>query len=180
MAKKPGMNPHQKRAHQVGERRVSAAEVAALVEKSRSEDAEERLLAAQFLCPCHVRRRLEPAWEALYRLLEDPDPRVRRFAWHTLDDGGRPEDPRLDAILQRAQRQEEDPQVLRSVRRFAAPRSRQERLTDVLAARPPARTRGRCDFCGENDVLVDRDLETMIPTGGMPRAAWICAGCARS
>jgi hypothetical protein len=41
------------------------------------------------------------------------------------------------------------------------------------------RQRGKCDFCGARDVLVERDLETMIPTGDWPRPALICERCVR-
>jgi len=37
--------------------------------------------------------------------------------------------------------------------------------------------RGKCDFCGERDAPVREDLETRIPTAGLPRAALICRGC---
>jgi hypothetical protein len=39
--------------------------------------------------------------------------------------------------------------------------------------------RGRCDFCGEYDVIVEPDLDTMIPTDDLPRAAFVCGMCAR-
>ena len=40
--------------------------------------------AAQFLCPCHVRRRIDEVWEALYRMLEDSGVLVRRAAWNPI------------------------------------------------------------------------------------------------
>jgi len=175
-----GLNKHQKAAHRVREPRVGREQIEELLEQSRSDDPEERLVAAQFLCPCHVRRRIEPVWEALYRLLEDPDVRVRRAAWHTLEDGGRPEDTALDEILDRTLRQDTDPQVLRFARQLAGPRKDRELVTARMAGKPTPGQRGRCDFCGETGVEVERDLETMIPTADLPRAAWICAQCARS
>src|SRR5207248_2721971 len=84
MRKTSGMNRHQKAAHRAGEQRVGREEIEELLERSHSADPEERLTAARYLCPCHVRRRLQPVWDALYRLLEDADVRVRRAAWHTL------------------------------------------------------------------------------------------------
>src|SRR5690349_4222220 len=122
MRKTLGLNRHQKAAHRVGEPRVGRDQTEELLEQSQSDEPEERLVAAQFLCPCHVRRRIEPVWEALYRLLEDPDVRVRRAAWHTLEDGGRPDDAALDQILDRTLQQETDPQVLRFARQVASPR----------------------------------------------------------
>src|SRR5215212_1016424 len=113
MAKVLGRNKHQKAAHKVGEPRVGREQVEELLELSRSAEPEQRRHAAQYLCPCHVRRRIDAVWEALYRMLEDPDVQVRRAAWHTLEDGGRPDDPRLDAILERTLRDETDAAVLR-------------------------------------------------------------------
>lgn len=180
MRKTLGMNKHQKAVFRVGEPQVGRDEIQELRERSRSGDPEERLVAAQFLCPCHVRRRIEAVWESLYRLLEDPDVRVRRAAWHTLEDGGRPDDPALDAILDRALENETDAQVLRFVRHLAGPRRDRERVIARAMGRPAPKQRGRCDFCGERGVEVERDLETMIPTADLPRAAWICTRCAKS
>jgi HEAT repeats len=180
MRKTLGLNKHQKAVYRVGERRVGRDEIPKLLEMSRSADVEERATAAQFLCPCHVRRRIEAVWEALYRLLEDPDVGVRRAAWHTLEDGGRPDDPALDAILERVLRDDSDPQVLAFARKLAGPRREKERVIATLAARPQVKQRGRCDFCGERNVPVDRDLETMIPTDDLPRPALICERCQKT
>jgi len=173
------MNKHQKEVYRVREPRVGRDEIQDLLRQSASNDPEERLVAAQFLCPCHVRRRIEAVWEALYRLLEDPDVRVRRAAWHTLEDGGRPDDPALDEILDRTLINETDPQVLRFARLIAGPRRDRELVVRALG-RPAPQQRGRCDFCGEANVPVERDLKTMIPTDDLPRAAWICQRCAKS
>lgn len=178
MRKTLGLNRHQKAVYRVGERRVGRDEIQELLEQSRSDDPDARRTAAQFLCPCHVRRRIEAAWEALYRLLEDPDVQVRRAAWHTLEDGGRPEDPALDAILDRTLAGETDPQVLGFARKLAGPRRDRELVTLRARGQAAPQQRGRCDFCGETNVEVERDLETMIPTPDLPRAAWICARCA--
>jgi HEAT repeats len=180
MRKTLGMNKHQKAVYRVGEQRVGRDEIPKLLEMSQSADPDERATAAQFLCPCHVRRRIEAVWEALYRLLEDPDVRVRRAAWHTLEDGGRPDDPALDAILERVLRDDTDPRVLDFARKLAGPRREKEKLIANLAARPQPKQRGRCDFCGEDNIPVERDLETMIPTGDLPRPALICERCQRA
>lgn len=180
MAKVLGRNKHQKAAHKVGEPRVGREQIEELLELSWSTEPEERRHAAQFLCPCHVRRRVDAVWEALYRMLEDPDVEVRRAAWHTLEDGGKPEDPRLDAILGRTLREETDATVLRFARLFEAPRREKERVTMAAAVRPAPRARGRCDFCGMPNVPVERDLETMIPTADLPRPALICERCAKA
>src|SRR5207249_9587787 len=106
------MNRHQKAAYRTGEPRVGREQIEELLEQSHSDVPSERLVAAQFLCPCHVRPRIDAVWQALYRLLEDPDVEVRRAAWHTLEDGGRPDDPALDAILERTLAKESDRTVL--------------------------------------------------------------------
>jgi hypothetical protein len=180
MRKTLGLNKHQKAARRPGEPRVGREQIEELLAQSQSPDPEERLVAAQFLCPCHVRRRIEPVWEALYRLLADPDVRVRRAAWHTLEDGGRPDDPALDTIVERTLREESDSQVLGFARKLAGPRKDRELIAARIAGRPVAAQRGRCDFCGERNVEVERDLDTMIPTDTLPRAAWICRTCAKT
>src|SRR5687768_1773297 len=98
MKKTKGLNKYQKAACRPGEARIGAEELGELLEDSRSPDAEKRRTAAEFMCPCHVRRRVDEVWAALYRMLEDDDVLVRRAAWHTLEDGGRPDDPALDEI----------------------------------------------------------------------------------
>ncbi|MCB0187660.1 MAG: HEAT repeat domain-containing protein, partial [Caldilineaceae bacterium] len=88
MAKRKGMNRYQKAAFRPGEHRTRQGDIEILLALAQSEDAEERCYAAQNLCPCHVRRRIDDVWQALYQMMEDPDVRVRRAAWHTLEDGG--------------------------------------------------------------------------------------------
>jgi hypothetical protein len=178
MRKTLGMNKHQKAVYRVGEPRVGREQIEELLEKSHSEDVADRLEAASYLCPCHVRRRIEPVWEALYRLLEDEDVEVRRAAWHTLEDGGRPDDPKLDAIVERVSKTESDRTVLRFIQQIGGARRDQEMVLARLVGRPQPKQRGRCDFCGESNMPVERDLETMIPTDDLPRAALVCERCA--
>src|SRR5262245_27922404 len=109
MRKTGGMSTHQKAAHKVGEVRVSRAQIADLLELSRSHKTQERLLASTFLCPCHVKARIPVVWEALYRLMTDADPRVRLAAWHTLEDGGLPSDRTIFARLEELFTKETDP-----------------------------------------------------------------------
>ena len=163
-----------------GAPRVSRAQISELLELARSDDPTERREAAQWLCPCHVRQRIETVWEALYRLLEDEDVKVRRQAWHTLEDGGRPDDPALDAIVARTMEREQDSRVLRFAERLARPRRAKEMAMLHVSARPQRRERGKCDFCGRTEVFVERDIETMIPAGAMDRIALICEECAVS
>jgi hypothetical protein len=92
------LNRHQKAAYRPGEVRVSRAQIAELLVLAHSEDSDERLLAAKFLCPCHVRGRTEAIWQTVQALMGDADPRVRFAAWHTLEDGGV---PRESGMLER-------------------------------------------------------------------------------
>ena len=178
--KKTGLNKHQKAAHRRGEMRVSREEVETLLEMSKSGDPEQRLVSANYLCPCHVRRRTEAVREALYRMLEDPDVRVRRAAWHTLEDGGCPEDPVLDPIFERALETEMDPKVRRFVDQFARPRLRQKLIALELPVRSEFTHRGKCDFCGESNVFVKKDFDTFIPSARDSRTALICQPCDNS
>ena len=175
--KKRGLNRYQKAAFKEGERRVRGEEIDLLLEMSHSDDSTERKEAASFLCPCHVRRRIDEVWEALYRMLEDSDVLVRRAAWHTLEDGGRPDDPALNEIFDRALQNESDPQVRRFVEEFAGPRREREKVALKLAAQSDYMQRGKCDFCGEPDVSVKQDFETEIPDNGELRLALICERC---
>ena len=175
-----GLNKYQRAARKPGERRVGREDIQQLLEWSRSDDAAERVAAAQYLCPCHVRRRIGAVWEALYRMLEDPDVAVRRSAWHTLEDGGRPDDPALDEIIARALQSEADPVVRRYAEQFARSREEKEAMARELALRSEYTRRGKCDFCGKRNVHVKADLDTTIPSGGHPRAALVCRRCAES
>ena len=180
MQKTAGRNKHQKAAHKPGERKISRAQVAELLDLACSVDADERLAAAQLLCPCHIRGRIPAVWETIYRMMEDPDRRVRFAAWHTLEDGGLPNDPDTFARLEQLFRRETDPKILKFVERILGDelvaRDRRELQQMHMAGRQP-RQRGKCDFCGARDVVVERDLETMIPTGDWPRPALICERC---
>ena len=174
-----GLNRHQKAVFKAGEHRVRGEELDRLIELADSTDLAERLHAAENLCPCHVRKRVEAAWEALYRLLQDPDVRVRRAAWHTLEDGGCPNDPALLPIFKRAVANETDSQVRRWVERFAAPAlSERDRQDSLRAAYTPFQEYGRCDFCGETGRRVRTEYDTELTCGGgSGRLAQICQRC---
>ncbi len=178
------MNKHQKAAHRPGERQVGRKDIAELLELSCSADADDRLEAATWLCPCHVRRRIDTVWEALYRLMEDEDWRVRRQAWHTIEDGGKPSDPEALKKLETLFGKETHPKVLgiarSSMEKAFGPNREKADMIALHAAAREHRERGKCDFCGESNVLVDLDLETLIPTNDLPRAARICDKCAKS
>ncbi len=173
-----GRNSYQKAAHKAGERRITRGQADELLALSRSDDAEDRLVAARLLCPCHVRGRTEDMWEAIVALMSDDDPRIRSAAWHTLEDGGVPAGDgvleRLEALLAR----ETDAGVLRLAKEIIGPvLGERERLQLRHMRRPAPEMRGKCDFCGERDVVVWTDLETRIPTGGLSRPALVCRSC---
>ena len=131
------------------------------------------------LCPCHVRRRIDAVWEALYCGLQDSDINVRRAAWHTLDDGGRPNDPQLQPILEKIAKKETNPKLrqraidlIQSARRLAD--EHQE-----LVAQGADYFRGKCDWCAATDVNVTYDYETEFDgTSGQKRFALMCSDCA--
>ncbi len=178
MAKRKGMNKYQKAAFRPGEHRTRHHEIEELLELAQSPERTERCYAAENLCPCHVRRRIEDVWQALYRMMEDPDVQVRRAAWHTLEDGGSPNDPAFLPILARAIERETDPQVRHFVERFRSVQKEQEMLALQRAMAPRYGKRGRCDFCGTDNVAVRRDFETELAAiGQQERHAYVCANC---
>ena len=174
-----GRNRHQKAARRPGEERVGREMVEELLQLSRSPDPAEREHAASFLCPCHVRRRIEEVWDALFRMMEDEDVRVRRAAWHTLEDGGKPDDPRLDRLVDRLSRTETDDRVRSFVDMFSGRRRKRAEVEFRLAGRSEFDQRGKCDFCGRDGQRVRRDLETLIPANGTSRAGLVCQSCVR-
>ncbi len=172
-----GLNRHQKAWRKPGEERVSREDIAELLRLSESVDPEDRILAATYMCPCHVRHRNEEVWHALYRMMEDEDARVRRRAWHTLEDGGCPTDSAFEPIVRRALDSETDRQVLGFARMFATPFLEHDRVSIKRVEYPAGKQKGKCDFCGRTQVPVMQDYDTEIPAGGMSRAAWICDEC---
>ncbi len=163
------LNPYQKRTR--------TNEIWHYIELSKSDDPSERLEAAKNLCPCHVRRRVDEAWDALYRMMEDPDDDVRVAAYHTLEDGGKPDDPELKEIFDRAWENETDERVLRFLKLFTRGCEKRERIELDAKMIGDYPDRGKCDFCGDDSVPVRRDFETEIPSGDDSRAAWVCASC---
>lgn len=181
MRKTRGMNRHQKAVYKVGEKEIGREQVAEMLELACSADAEDRLIAARNLCPCHVKGRIPAVWNALYQMMEDSDRRVRFAAWHTLEDGGLPKDPEELARLEQLYTAETDVKVKRFAGQILQPailaRTQREMALLHLAARPPLRKQGRCDFCGRDNVPVDFERTTTIPTGGTHRPALICDAC---
>jgi hypothetical protein len=71
---------------------VRREEVPLYLAHAKSDDPKDRFEAAAHLCPCHIRHPIPEVQTAQFRLLEDSDPDVRARAWHTLEDGGVPDD----------------------------------------------------------------------------------------
>jgi hypothetical protein len=167
---------NRKYRQRTGEAKICRTDVTELSELSRSTDIHDRLVAAELLCPCHVRRRDPVAWEALFTLLEDSNAKVRLAAWHTLDDGGDIGDEALVPIAQRVLTYDKSGLV----RRLATEVVRRKKELDAhtfMATMNYKAERGRCDFCGSENVPVEPDYSTMIPTSALPRPAKACVGC---
>ena len=176
-----GMNKHQKAIFRPGEHRVRLEDIAYYLTLAASDDADERLEAANNLCPCHVRKPIDEVQTAIFRMMEDPDARVRQAAWHTLEDGGVPDDPRLDPIFERAVANETNRAIRHFIAEFAEPRLREkQRVEQTRHERAGSlfTQRGKCDFCGESNVPVKPDYETEIGANAATRRlALICEPC---
>ena len=177
--KKLGLNKYQKRAFRIGEARVNGESIGRLIDLSRSPNPVDRETAARFLCPCHVRRRRQDVWDALYRMLEDPDRRVRKAAWHTLEDGGRPDDPALDSIFERAAQEDSEKGIRLQAGAYLKARRGSADAALQADAEAGYRIRGKCDFCGESDLPVRRDYGNPLSFGGEARPALLCEACDR-
>lgn len=174
------LNKHQRAAFRPGEERVGREQIEELLDMSRSSDPVDRLTAASYLCPCHVRRRIDEVWQALFRMLEDEDVKVRRAAWHTLEDGGKPDDPVLDAIIERTLQRDGDRQVLNFARLFAKGRKQRRDVEFAAAAISDYPERGKCDFCAKTNVAVKKDFATELAGGEERRFALVCESCDRA
>ncbi|MBS10927.1 MAG: hypothetical protein CME19_04905 [Gemmatimonadetes bacterium] len=179
MARVRHLNSHQTWAFKKGERRVRDEEIWEYVELSKSEDTADRLRAAKNLCPCHVRRRIDEVWDALFQMMEDTDVEVRRAAYHTLEDGGRLDDPRLEDIFKRVWETETDRQVLGFLKMFDAGRQARERVEMDAALVSAYAQLGKCDFCESTNTPVRTDYDTEIPDPRGQRPALACESCDR-
>ena len=61
---------------------------------------------------------------------------------------------------------------------FADERRKQADRELRVVARSAFSRHGKCDFCGETNARVKKDLETVIPAGNTSRAALVCESCA--
>ena len=109
--------------------------------------------------------------------MEDESAKVRAAAYHTLEDGGRLDDPRLGEIFKRAWANETDRKVLAFPKEFDGDRIKRERVKIRVAMVSNYAQSGKCDFCGSTDVPVLSDYDTAIPDGAGTRLGFVCASC---
>ena len=179
-----GMNKFQKAAFKPGEHKTRRDDIDYFLLLAQSDEPTDRLAAAENLCPCHVRRRIDDVWQALYRMMEDPDPLVRRAAWHTLEDGGIPKDPAIEAIFRRAVGQldkETDRATRLFIQAFAVPYLQERDKVEMQRTRlseKPYQQYGKCDFCGRSNQRLRTNFDTEIAGhDGIMRLSLICQAC---
>ena len=172
-----GMNKYQRKAHRRRENRLRGDGIEYYLSLAYSEKPEDRALAMENLCSCHVRKRIDAVWVALYKGLVDPDLRVRRAAWHTLDDGGNPNDPRLQPLLQKIVKIETDPTLRQRALDLIRTTLKLEEEKQALLSKKTHTFPGRCDWCGTSNVPVSYDYETEFNTDGTKRFALVCETC---
>lgn len=183
MPETKGMNKLQKAVSRLGEVRVDSNQITVLLQLSCSVEVEveDRLTAAEYLYPCHVRTRIPAVWDALFRMMQDADKRVRQQAWHTIEEGGKPMTSEAIATIENICSRETDPKVRcfaeHTLDQVLGSRRKQQDMELRVAHLTDRKERGKCDFCGMTNVFVERDLQTMIPSGDFPRIALICGEC---
>ncbi len=175
--KSTGMNKYQRKAHRRREDRLRGDGIEYYLSLAYSDNPDDRSLAMENLCPCHVRKRIDAVWVALYKGMIDPDLRVRRAAWHTLDDGGNPNDPRLQPLLQKIVKIETDPTLRQRALDLIKITQKIEDEKQELLSKKTHTFSGRCDWCGTSNVPVSYDYETEFDTDGMKRFALVCETC---
>ncbi len=175
--KSTGKNKYQKKAHRRREDRLRGDDIEYYLSLAYSDNPDDRALAMENLCPCHVRKRIDAVWVALYKGMVDPDLHVRRAAWHTLDDGGNPNDPRLQPLLQKIAKTETDTTLRQRARNLIKETETIEEQKKALLAQNTHTFSGRCDWCGTSNVSVTYDYETEFETDGTKRFALVCADC---
>jgi len=180
VAKKLPQNNYQKRVHRRGEDRLRGDGIDYYLSLASSLDPTDREMAMKNLCPCHVRRQIDAVWEALYRGLQDPDLKVRQAAWHTLDDGGRPDDPKLRTVFEQIAQTETDAKLRQ---RAAALVQSAQKIQVEMAERIGQKAhyfRGKCDWCGAVNVLVTYVYDTEIEIeSALGRLGQVCEVCER-
>ncbi|MCG9128297.1 HEAT repeat domain-containing protein [Candidatus Poribacteria bacterium] len=175
-----GMNKHQKRSHRRREDRVRGDEVNYYLSLAYSVNPADRALAMENLCPCHVRKKIDAVWVALYKGMLDEDIQVRRAAWHTLDDGGNPNDPRLQPLLKKIIKNESDPKLRQKALDLIKTVQDVEDQKQELITKKADTFNGRCDWCGISNVSVRYDYETEFDENGAKRLMLICDNCMKN
>ena len=135
--------------------------------------------AMQNLCPCHVRKRIDAAWDALYCGLQDSDLKVRQAAWHTLEEnhGGRRDDPKLYPIMVEIAETEVDPKLRQSANSIIKKvQTVEEKKQDLLGQRHHYFT-GKCDWCGDSTAKVCQLYDSKLEIEGTVRLAQVCDDC---
>ena len=179
MPRKPVKNGFQRRQFQRGERRLRGDEVKHYLALADSDNPKERLEAMQNLCPCHVRKRVDAAWDALYRGLQDSDLKVRQAAWHTLEEnhGGGRDDPKLYPIMVEIAETEVDPKLRQSANSIIKKvQTVEEKKQDLLDQRHHYFT-GKCDWCGDSTAKVCQLYDSKLEIEGTVRLAQVCDDC---
>lgn len=181
MKKKKGLNKYQKKQHRRGEDRLRGNDVEYYLSMAGSPDSRERALAMEHLCPCRVRKRISAVWEALYCGLQDPDLKVRKAAWHALDDGGHPNDPAFQPVLEKIAKQETHPRLRQRALNLIQSARRIEEQKAEFMGQGLHYLEGKCDWCGRTDVGVVHTYDTEIKVAGEPkRFGQICNDCNQS
>ena len=103
--------------------------------------------------------------------------RVRKAAWHTIEDGGNPNEPRLQPLLERIAKEETDPKLRQNALDLIAATRKVEAQKEVLLGQNAHTFSGRCDWCGESNVSVSYDYETEFEANGTKRFALVCEAC---
>ena len=183
MPRKPIKNGLQRRQFGRGERRLRGNELTSYLAMANSEDPKERLEAMKNLCPCHVRKRVDAAWDALYSGLQDIDLKVRQAAWHTLEEnhGGRPNDPKRYPLMVEISKTEVNPKLrqnAKSIVRNAQSQKQniEDKKHDLLGKRSNY-FQGKCDWCGDSSAEVDFLYDSEIQIGTTVRLAQACDTC---
>ena len=87
MPRKPIKNRLPRRQFEREERRLRGDKLTAyLVETANSQDPKVRLEAMENLCPCHLRKRVDAAWDAICRGHQDSNLNGCQVVPHTLEE----------------------------------------------------------------------------------------------